>query len=247
MKFFIGGITFIVDTWCDWEWLKSNKSFCTWWRSRWRCLCLQNLLTHIPFSAFCFCRPQKGGEGAARQQSGGSVYFWYSEVVELVILEKNQQYENVRISNKFKFTKTEGAKSGKVIFACTLVADYPAMSFFFVCWHSRRWWPPIRGGILQMLVLWPEKLNQLDFLQKLYCICVRRTKVNWNGQKTWNPPKITGFLSLAWYVAAKNRDNMILAWNVAAMKPSQMKVAPLHRTVVISHKMRTLFKITKGI
>ena len=26
------------------------------------------------------------------------------------------------------------------------LADYPAMSFFFVCWHSRKWWPPIRGG-----------------------------------------------------------------------------------------------------
>ena len=36
------------------------------------------------------------------------------------------------------------------------------MSFFFVCWHSRKWWPPIRGGTLQMLVLWPEKLNQID-------------------------------------------------------------------------------------
>ena len=24
------------------------------------------------------------------------------------------------------------------------LADYPAMSFFFVCWHSRKWWSPIR-------------------------------------------------------------------------------------------------------
>ena len=30
------------------------------------------------------------------------------------------------------------------------------------------------------------------------------------------------------------------------IKPSQMEVAPLHRTVVISHKRR-LFKNTKGI
>ena len=46
------------------------------------------------------------------------------------------------------------------------LADYPAMSFFFVCWHSRKWWPPIRGGTLQMLVLWPEKLNQIDYFCK---------------------------------------------------------------------------------
>ena len=121
------------------------------------------------------------------------------------------------------------------------------MSFFFVCWHSRRWWPPIRGRILQMLVLWSEKLNQLDFFCK-NCIIYA-----WGGprsiemgKKHGTPPKITGFLSLAWYVAATNRDNMILAWNVVAIKPSQMEVAPLHRTVVISHKRR-LFKNTKGI
>ena len=28
------------------------------------------------------------------------------------------------------------------------VADCPPMSFVFVGWHSRKWWPPIRGGTL---------------------------------------------------------------------------------------------------
>ena len=27
-------------------------------------------------------------------------------------------------------------------------ADCPPMSFVFVCWHSRKWWPPICGGTL---------------------------------------------------------------------------------------------------
>ena len=29
-----------------------------------------------------------------------------------------------------------------------LLADCPAMSFVFVYWHSRKWWPSIRGGTL---------------------------------------------------------------------------------------------------
>ena len=34
------------------------------------------------------------------------------------------------------------------MYGCNDLADCPAMSFVFVCWHSRKWWPPIRGGTL---------------------------------------------------------------------------------------------------
>ena len=32
--------------------------------------------------------------------------------------------------------------------ATPALADCPAMSFVFVYWHSRKWWPPLRGGSL---------------------------------------------------------------------------------------------------
>ena len=65
---------------------ESHRIFIKLWRRcctrRW-CLSLQNLLTHILFWGFCFCWDKK--RGAARQQSGGSMYFGYSEVDELMI------------------------------------------------------------------------------------------------------------------------------------------------------------------
>ena len=47
------------------------------------------------------------------------------------------------------------------------LADCPAMSFVSVCWHSRKWEPPIRGRLLQMLLprLW--KVNWTDFFCKI--------------------------------------------------------------------------------
>ena len=113
------------------------------------------------------------------------------------------------------------------------VADYPAMSFFFVCWHSRKWWPPIRGGTLQMLVLWPEKLNQID------SFCKSGILYAWGGprsiercKKHGAPPKkivfprpICHFLSLSWKVAATNQDKMILAWKVAATNQAKLILA----------------------
>ena len=120
-----------------------------------------------------------------------------------------------------------------VIGTCGTVADYPAMSFFFVCWHSRKWWPPIRGGTLQMLVLWPEKLNQID------SFCKSGILYAWGGprsiercKKHGAPPKkivfprpICHFLSLSWKVAATNQNKMILAWKVAATNQDKMILA----------------------
>ena len=113
-----------------------------------------------------------------------------------------------------------------VSYATMWLADYPAMSFFFVCWHSRKWWPPIRGGTLQMLVLWPEKLNQIDSFCKsviLYASggprSIERCKKHGAPlRKTVFPRPICHFLSLSWKVAATNQDKLSLAWNVAATK-----------------------------
>ena len=107
------------------------------------------------------------------------------------------------------------------------------MSFFFVCWHSRKWWPPIRGGTLQMLVLWPEKLNQID------SFCKSGILYAWGGprsiercKKHGAPPKkivfprpICHFLSLSWKVAATNQAKMILAWKVAATNQDKLSLA----------------------
>ena len=95
------------------------------------------------------------------------------------------------------------------------VADCPAMSLVLVCWHSRKWQPPIRGGLSQMLVLWLEKLNQIDsFCKKgiLYAWGGKRSIER--GKKHGNPPKITAFprplshfLSLSWDGLAQIRTN----------------------------------------
>ena len=50
--------------------------------------------------------------------------------------------------------------------ACQMLADCPAMSSVFVCWHSRKWWPPIRGGQLQLAFLRLEKAKWTDFFCK---------------------------------------------------------------------------------
>ena len=101
------------------------------------------------------------------------------------------------------------------------LADYPAMSFFFVCWHSRKWWPPIRGGTLQMLVLWPEKLNQIDSFCKSLILYAwggprsieRCKKHGAPPKKTVFPRPICHFLSLSWKVAATNGDKPRIQWN----------------------------------
>ena len=95
------------------------------------------------------------------------------------------------------------------------------------------WWPPIRGGTLQMLVLWPEKLNQID------SFCKSGILYAWGGprsiercKKHGAPPKkivfprpICHFLSLSWKVAATNQDKMILAWKVAATNQAKLILA----------------------
>ena len=74
------------------------------------------------------------------------------------------------------------------------LADCPAMTFAFVCWHSRKWWPPIRIRTLQMLVLWPKKLNQID------SFCKSGILYAWGGprsiercRKHGAPPKKNSF------------------------------------------------------
>ena len=109
------------------------------------------------------------------------------------------------------------------------------MSFFFVCWHSRKWWPPIRGGTLQMLVLWPEKLNQIDSFCKSLILYAwggprsieRCKKHGAPPKKTVFPRPICHFLSLSWKVAATNQDKMILAWKVAATDQAKMIWVPI--------------------
>ena len=62
----------------------------------------------------------------------------------------------------------------------TKLADYPAMSLFFVCWHSRKWWPSIRGGTLQLALLRLEKVNWTDY----FCIkSISYTNCQWKGKK----------------------------------------------------------------
>ena len=50
-------------------------------------------------------------------------------------------------------------ETGSMGGATGCIADCPAMSFVLVCWHSRKWWPSIRGGLLKMMVLLLEKLK----------------------------------------------------------------------------------------
>ena len=54
------------------------------------------------------------------------------------------------------------------------------MSFFFVCWHSRKWWPPIRGGTLQLALLRLENVKWTDY----FCIkSISYTNCQWQGKK----------------------------------------------------------------
>ena len=109
------------------------------------------------------------------------------------------------------------------------------MSFVFVYWHSRKWWPPIRGGTLQMLVLWPEKLNQIDSFCKSVILYAwggprsieRCKKHGAPPKKTVFPRPICHFLSLSWKVAATNQAKMILAWKVAATDQAKMIWVPI--------------------
>ena len=72
------------------------------------------------------------------------------------------------------------------------LADYPAMSFFFVCWHSRKWWPPIRGGTLQSALLWLENVKWDDYFCKK---SISHTNYWWKSKKQYKkrakPPKKT--------------------------------------------------------
>ena len=59
-------------------------------------------------------------------------------------------------------------------------ANYPAMSFFFVCWHSRKWWPPICGGTLQSALSRLEKVQWTNF----FCNNgISHTNCPWKGKK----------------------------------------------------------------
>ena len=80
------------------------------------------------------------------------------------------------------------------------------MSFVFVCWHSRKWWPPIRGGTLWMALLWLEKVKWNDFFCKKsisYTNCQQRSK-----KQGKTPPKKVVFLwTLShWLRIAEMRD-----------------------------------------
>ena len=60
------------------------------------------------------------------------------------------------------------------------LADYPAMSFFSVCWHSRKWWTPICGGTLQ------SALSRLEKVQWTKFFCnngISHTNCPWKGKK----------------------------------------------------------------
>ena len=61
------------------------------------------------------------------------------------------------------------------------VADCPAMSLVLVCWHSRRWEPPICGGLLQIALLQLEKVKST-----IFCCCkkhIRYTFGWWTSKK----------------------------------------------------------------
>ena len=67
------------------------------------------------------------------------------------------------------------------------LADCPAMSFVFVCWHSRN----IRLGTLQLAVLRLEKVNWTDFFCKngiSYTNCQWKSK-ELDKKRAKNPPK----------------------------------------------------------
>ena len=47
-----------------------------------------------------------------------------------------------------------------------LLAECPDMSFVLVCWHSRKWEPPICSGLLQMLLLRLQNFKWTDYFCK---------------------------------------------------------------------------------
>ena len=58
------------------------------------------------------------------------------------------------------WARSKGESLGWLHIWCSAnLADCPTMSFVLVCWHSRKWEPPICGGLLQMLLLRLEKVN----------------------------------------------------------------------------------------
>ena len=69
------------------------------------------------------------------------------------------------------------------------------MSFVFVCWHSRKWWPPIRLGTLQLAVLRLKKVNWTDFFvaKTAFSIQIVSAKANKKtGRKTGKKNPIKG-------------------------------------------------------
>ena len=60
------------------------------------------------------------------------------------------------------------------------LADCPAMSFVSVCWHSRKWEPPIRGGLLQLALLRLENVKWTDLFCKK---CISYTYCWWKSKK----------------------------------------------------------------
>ena len=61
-----------------------------------------------------------------------------------------------------------------------MLADCPAMSVVFVCWHSRKWWPPIRGGTLQPALLRQEKVKWTNYFGKK---SISHTNCRWKSKK----------------------------------------------------------------
>ena len=75
-----------------------------------------------------------------------------------------------------------------------------------------------------MMVLWLEKLNQIDSFCKIGILYAwEGPRSIERGKKHWTPPirsvfprPLNHFLSLTWYVAATYQEKLSLAWNVAA-------------------------------
>ena len=83
-----------------------------------------------------------------------------------------------------------GIDKHKLVFSDSWLADCPAMSFIFVIWHSRKWQPPIRGGLLQLMLLWLEEANRTDSFCKKgisYTNCGQTSKKQ--DKKTGKKPK----------------------------------------------------------
>ena len=99
-----------------------------------------------------------------------------------------------------------------------ITTDCPAMSFVFVCWHSRKWWLPICGGTLKMALLRPEKVYLIgSFCKKRHSIYMSPAQKQLTGRKMdKNPPKkgvflapLASWLSLSVSVAQQIRTNSL--------------------------------------